>query len=277
MKPKYIKIPRKLLLKAGAHIIIPGSTKGGPGKSSTIITIAAVCRLAGLPYIVCSYDQSNTTLERSLGKGVVVTLDAQTPELARSTLAAVVKAAREKGAIILMDLPGAITNKESLLLENINKARMLERCDSVALVIPVSPDPEELEGAITGISIFEPERVLIRARRPHRFAPAWESFPAPWQYLSKFPQWDCEQWTDTTKAIFTHTGKYVNYPPVPELPAYLTENAHKMDDEEELDLEDVVNHLEMAASAIYEHILEPITELPPKDVPKEKAKTATLA
>lgn len=270
MKPNYVKIPRRLLLKAGAHIIVPGSTKGGPGKSSTIITMAGVCRLAGLPFIVASYDQSNTTLERSLGKGVVVTLDAQTPELARSTLAAVVKLAREKRAIILMDLPGALTNKESVLLENIGKARVLERCDSFSMVVPVSPDSEELEGAISAISLLKPERVLIRARRPTRHAPAWESF-APWEYLSKFPQWDCEQWTQTMKDIITRNGQYANLPPVPDLAAYLAENCGKMDDAEELDIEDVVNHLEIAASAIYEHILEPITELAPKE-PKEKAK-----
>lgn len=275
MKPKLVKIPRRLLLKAGAHIIVPGSTKGGPGKSSTIITMAGVCRLAGLPYIIASYDQSNTTLERSLGKGVVVTLDAQTPELARSTLAAVVKLAKEKGAIILMDLPGALTNKESALLENIRKARVLERCKSLSMIVPVSPDSEELEGAISAISLFEPERVLIRARRPSRHAPTWESF-APWEYLSKFPTWDCEQWTQTMKDIITHTGQHANLPPVPDLSAYLAENFGKMDDAEELDIEDVVNHLEIAAASIYEHILEPITELTSKE-PKERTKEPTLA
>ncbi len=270
MKPKLIKIPRRLLLKAGAHIVVPGSTKGGPGKSSTIITMAGVCRLAGLPYIVASYDQSNTTLERSLGQGVIVTLDAQTPELARTTLAAVVKLARENRAIILMDLPGALTNKESVLLENIRKARMLERCDSFSMIVPVSPDSEELEGAISAISLLKPNEVLIRARRPSRHAPAWESF-APWEYLSKHPQWDCEQWTQSMKDIITRTGQYANLPPVPDLAAYLAENCSKMDDAEELDIEDVVNHLELAAGVIYEHILEPITELPSKE-PKEKAK-----
>jgi len=258
MKPKDIKIPRRLLLKAGAHLIIPGSTKGGPGKSSVIITMAGVCRLAGLPFIVASYDQSNTTLERSLGKGVIVTLDAQTPELARSTLAAVVKMARENHAIILMDLPGALNNKESVLLDNIRKARVLERCDSFAMIVPVSPDPEELEGAISAINLFQPERVLIRARRPTKHAPVWESF-APWEYLSKFPQWDCEQWTQTMKDIITRTGEYANLPPVPDLPAYLIENFAKLDDNEELNIEDVVLHLETAAAAIYEHILQPIT------------------
>lgn len=257
-EPKHIKIPRRLLLKAGAHIVIPGSTKGGPGKSTTIITLAGVCRLAGLPYIIASYDQSNTTLERSLGKGVVVTLDAQTPELARSTLAAVVKLAREKHAIILMDLPGALTNKESVLLENIRKARVLERCESFSMIVPISPDAEELEGAISAISLFQPERVLIRARRPSRHAPAWESF-GPWEYLSKHPQWDCEQWTQTMKDIITRTGQYANLPPVPDLPAYLAENCATMDDAEELDIEDVVVHIETAAAAIYEHILQPIT------------------
>ena len=255
---KTIKIPRRLLLKAGAHIIVPGNTKGGPGKSTTIITLAGVCRLAGLQFIVATYDDSNTTLERSLGKGVVVTLDAQTPELARSTLAEVVKMARETHAIILIDLPGALTNKESVLLENIRKARVLERCNSFAMIVPVSPDSEELEGAITAISLFEPERVLIRARRPSRHAPAWESFP-PWAYLSKFPQWDCEQWTQTMKDIVTRTGQYANLPPVPDLTTYLAENCATMDDAEELDIEDVVVHLETAAAAIYEHILQPIT------------------
>jgi hypothetical protein len=272
---KNIKIPRRLLLKAGAHVIVPGSTKGGPGKSSTIITVAGVCSLAGLPFIVASYDQSNTTLERSLGKGVVVTLDAQTPELARSTLAAVVKMARENRAIILIDLPGAVNNKESVLIENIRKARMLERCDSFSLIVPVSPDPEELEGAISGISLFQPERVLIRARLPSRHAPSWDSF-GPWEYLSKFPQWECEQWTQTMKDIITRTGQYGNMPPVPELATYLAENCSKMDDAEELDIQDVVNHLEVAASAIYKHILEPITELQPKEL-KEKTKSPVEA
>jgi hypothetical protein len=273
MKPKLIKIPRRLLLKAGAHIVVPGSTKGGPGKSSTIITMAGVCRLVGLPYIVASYDQSNTTLERSLGQGVVVTLDAQTPELARSTLAAVVKLARENRAIILMDLPGALTNKESVLLENIHKARVLERCDSFSMIVPVSPDSEELEGAISAITLFKPNKVLIRARRPSRHAPAWESF-GPWEYLSEHPQWECEQWTQSMKDIITRTGDYANLPPVPDLVAYLAENHTKMDDKEELDIEDVVLHLETAASAIYEHILEPITELPPKETTKDKPKAA---
>ncbi len=274
MKPKLIKIPRRLLLKAGAHIIVPGSTKGGPGKSSTIITMAGVCSIAGLPFIVVTYDDSNTTLERSLGEGRVVTLDAQTPELARATLAAVVKLALEKRAIILMDLPGALNNKESVLLENVRKARVLERCDSFSMIVPVSPDSEELEGGISAIKLFEPERILVRARRPNRHAPAFESFGA-WEYLSKLPQWDCEQWTDTTKAIITRFGKFANLPPVPELPEYLAKNYDTLDMDEQLDVEDAVNHLELAAGVIYEHILEPITELPVKET-KEKTKAAAV-
>ena len=274
MKPKLVKIPRRLLLKAGAHIVVPGSTKGGPGKSSTIITMAGVCRLAGLPFIVASYDQSNTTLERSLGKDTVVMLDAQTPELARSTLAAVVKRARENRAIILMDLPGALTNKESLLLENVRKARVLERCD-FSMIVPVSPDSEEIEGAISALKLFDPDRVLIRARRPSRHAPEWESFQ-PWEYLKQYPQWDCEQWTQSQKDIITHNGKYANLPPVPDIAEYLAQNYNDLDMDEQLDLEDVVNHLEQAAAAIYEHILEPITELPPKEA-KEKTKVTAEA
>lgn len=262
MKPKFNKIPRKLLLKAGAHIIMPGSTKGGTGKSSTIITLAGVCQLAGIPYIVASYDQSNTTLERSLGENVVTVLDAQTPELARSTLAEIVKHSIAHRAIILMDLPGALTNKESVLLENINKTRVLNRCQSLSMIIPVSPDAEELEGAISAINLFSPSRILVRARRPSRHAPAWESF-LPWEYLSKHPQWECEQWTQTTKDIITRNGKFRNLPAVPALAAYLAENCAKMELDDELDIEDVVNHLELAASVIYKHILEPITELPP--------------
>lgn len=74
------------------------------------------------------------------------------------------------------------------------------------MIIPVSPDSEELEGAISAISLLKPERVLIRARRPSRHAPAWESF-APWEYLKEHPQWDCEQWTQSMKDIITRTGQ----------------------------------------------------------------------
>ena len=66
MKAKYIQIPHRLLVKAG----VQNSEKGGTGKSSTIVTMAEVCRFLGLPVIVASHAQRKTTLERSLGKGI---------------------------------------------------------------------------------------------------------------------------------------------------------------------------------------------------------------
>lgn len=263
LSPK-LKLPRKLALMAGAHLILPGSTKGGPGKSSTIITTAAACKMVGLPYIVASYDQTNSALERSLGDGVVVTLDAQTPELARSTLSAVTSLARKTHSLILLDIPGAMNHKASVLLDNIKSARVMERCESLSFVLPVSPDPEELEGACKGIEIFEPDRILLRARKPSRHAPAFESFGKPWEYLQQFPMWNCEQWTQTQKDIITRSGSYAYLPPVPNLAAYLTDNFGKISEVEELDIEDVVHHVEIAAAALYEHILAPITTIQSK-------------
>jgi len=273
MKPKLSKIPRKLHLKPGAHIIMPGSTKGGPGKTTIIITMAGVCKLAGLNYIVASFDQSNTALERSLGKDVVVTLDAQTPELARMSLSEVAKHAREYNAIILMDMPGALTNKESVLLDNIRSARVLERCDSLSMIIPISPDPEEIEGGCSAITLFKPDRILLRARKPTKYAPSFESFEKPWSFLSQYPSWDCEQWTQSMKEVITRSGEYTMLPTVPDLAAYLAKNYGTIPEVHELDIEDVVNHLEIAATAIYKHILQPITEDEPKGI-QQTPKTA---
>lgn len=260
----FTPLPRDLEFIDGAHMVVAGSTKGGPGKSSTIITAAGVCSHLDLQYIVASYDQSNTTLERCLGAGSVTILDAQTPELARSTLAAVMTVAKKNRAIVLLDLPGAMNTKESALLENIQKARLIEDFESLYMVCPVSPDAEELEGACAAIKIFQPDQVLIRARRPSKYCSDFPDFVKPWTYLKEFPIWECEQWSKTIKDIYDHTGRFSHLPPVPKLKSYLTANFGKLSMGEEKDIEDVLLHVDAAARPIYEHLFANITTKKPK-------------
>lgn len=68
MKPKDIKITRGMLRQGGIQPI-PISTKGGPGKSSTIVTMIEVYRHLGLPINAASYEQPNSR-EHSRTKGI---------------------------------------------------------------------------------------------------------------------------------------------------------------------------------------------------------------
>lgn len=147
----------------------------------------------------------------------------------------------------------------ALELPLIRRARIMERCESLSMIAPVSPDPDEVECAYRAIEIFEPTSVLIRARRPNKFSPPFESFGG-WDALSKHPIWECEQWLRSMKEIMTRSGAYAHLPPVPDLPKYLAENYEKLSDVEQLDIEDVIAHVELAAKMIYHHLLADICE-----------------
>ncbi len=269
-------LPRKLQLIAGAHYIMPGSTKGGPGKTTCAYTCAAACRMMGLPYLVANFDDTNTSLEQSLGKDVVVSLDAETPDRARRSMSAVSQEARKRGALILLDFPGATNGRASQLIENIHAARILERCDSLGMICPIKPDKDELEGAVIAMQLFEPGRVLLRTWKTAKFGPEWNSFKV-WDQLKRFPIWDCDNWNRSQKAVFTRTEGYAKLPAVPDLARYLAENADHLDEVELLDIEDAVIHIEHAAKMIYHHLLRDITEPIPAEAPKnaklEKAKS----
>lgn len=274
-------LPLRFQLMAGAYLLIPGSTKGGPGKTTVIYTVAAALRMMGIPYIVGSFDSTNSALEQSIGRENIIFLDAQTPELARQSMAEMTKQCRKKRAIGLMDLPGAVDNKESQLMDNIRAARILERCDKLLMIAPVKPDKVEIECAYNAIKLFDPDSLLIRAWRPSKHAPAWDSFPA-WAELAKFPQWECENWTQAQKDVFTRTGNYTNLPFVPKLNKYFSDNEQTLDEVTLLDIEDAVIHLEHIAKIVFHHLLRDITEPIPESTvetpetpePKQSAKAA---
>lgn len=260
-------LPRRIQLIAGAHYLIPGSTKGGPGKTTTIYTTAAACRMLGLPYLIANFDDTNDSLQQSLGKDVVVSLNAETPDRARRSMSAVSQKARLMRALMLLDLPGAANSKTSQLIENIHAARILERCESLTMICPIKPDKDELEGAVKAMELFEPTKVLLRAWKPGKYTAEWKSFGI-WDELKQFPVWECENWTASQKSVFTRSGEYAKLPPVPELARYLAENADHLDEVELLDVEDAVIHIEHAAKIIYHHLLREITEPIPTEAPK---------
>jgi hypothetical protein len=256
------RLPRRVQLLEGAHLIAPASTKGGPGKSTTVIVLAMICERLGIPYIVANFDTTNSALAASLGdEGMIVELDARTPELARKSLSELTASARKQGAIILLDYPGAVDAKESSLLENVQRARILTRCDSFKMIAPISPDGRELEGAYRAIQIFEPEALLLRARRPSKHAPSFESFGEVWNVLKEYPVWECEQWTQAMKEVITRSGCYTHLPKVTELEKYLELNQGKISEVEQLDIEDVLAHVEDAAKAVYHFLLKDITKV----------------
>ena len=260
-------LPLRFQLMEGAYLLIPGSTKGGPGKTTIVYTMAAALRMLGIPYVVGSFDDTNTALEQSLGKENIIQLDAQTPELARKSMAEMTRQCRERRAVGLMDLPGAVDNKESQLMDNIRAARVLERCDKLLMISPVRPDRVELECAFNAINLFSPDKLLIRAWRPNKHSPAWDTFPA-WAVLSEYPQWECENWTQAQKDVFTRSGNYENLPVVPELADYLRDNEQMLEEVKLLDIEDAVIHVEHIAKIIYYHLLREITEPIPDSIPQ---------
>jgi hypothetical protein len=249
-------LPPKLELTEEFVLIIPGSTKGGPGKSSTVITGAAALKLLGLPVVVGSFDTTNHTLTKALGD-VVVRLNAETPESARADLAEFKRACLAERAIGLIDLPGAMNNQASRLLENIRRARIMEKCHLI-LISPVRPDADEIEGAHDAINLFDPDATLLRAWNPEEQGLDWDSFEA-WKLLNQLDIWPCESWTQAMKTVFTRSGNYRDLPPVPEIPRYLADYYETLKDVPRYDIEDAVDHLYHMAKYLYHTVLKDIT------------------
>jgi hypothetical protein len=250
-------LPSRLELTEKFVLVFPGSTKGGPGKSSTVITAAAAFKVLGLPVIVGTYDTTNDTLTKALGENVI-RLNAETPESARRDLAAFKKACLEAGAIGMIDLPGAVNNQASSLIENIRRARIMEM-GHLILISPVRPDRDEIEGAHNAITLFDPDSTLLRAWKPSNHSEDWESFEA-WKFLKPLNIWPCENWTAAMKAVLTRSGPYSHLPTVPEIPQYLAENYDKLEDVPRLDIEDAVDHIQHMAKYLYHTVLRDITQ-----------------
>jgi len=250
-------IPRHLELTNKFVLILPGSVKGGPGKSSTVITAAAGLRILGIPFLIGTYDTTNDTLPNAFGKESIVILEAGDDKQTRDDLAAFKKRCVDAGAIGIIDLPGAVNNQTSVLIENLGRARILE-LGYLILICPVRPDRDEIEGAYAAIEIFDPNVVLLRAWRPSRSFPNWDTFAA-WKHLQKFPIWHCDNWTTSMKEVLTRSGNYARLPIVPEIPQYLADNASTLDDVARLDIEDVVDHLHHVAAYLYHTVLKDIT------------------
>jgi hypothetical protein len=250
-------VPRHLELTEDFVLIFPGSFKGGPGKSTTLITVASGLRLLGLKFLVGTYDTTNETLSKAFGEDNVVTLEARDEKQTRADLAKFKNTCRENKAIGLIDLPGAVNNQTSTLIDNLSKARIVESAHLI-LICPVRPDKDEIEGAFAAIEIFDPNSVLLRAWRPSMSWPPWESFAA-WKHLENFPVWHCDNWTASIKEVLTRSGGYTDLPTVPDIPKYLADNYKNLKDIPRLDIEDAVEHLEDISKYLYHTVLKDIT------------------
>lgn len=250
-EPKHIKIPRRLLLKAGAHIIVPGSTNGGTRKSTMIITVACVCALAGLNCTVITLDPYSQSLQQALGE-TVVRIPSITSESGRQSLLEIVEQAKTSNSIILMDMPSGFLEFPE------THAAIRSYCDnfdSVGVIAPITFDQWDQKCAASAIELLQPDHVLLNYVVSRRMgSPLLES-------LSKYPCWQSEQWTQAMKSVFNRCGPYANLPPVTKIPAYLAEKPKDLDIQVELDLEDFMHDIEIAGAAIYTHLLEPITSI----------------
>jgi len=251
MKPKYVKIPRRLRLKEGAHLIMPGSTMGGSRKSTMIITLACVCTLAGLNYTIITLDPYSQSLQRALGE-IVVKIPSITSESGRQSLLEIVEQAKTSNSIILMDMPSGFGG----LLENSSAIRSYcDNFDSVGVIAPISSDQWDQECAASAIELLQPDHVLLSYVVSRRTAsPLLES-------LSKYPCWESSHWVQGMKDVARHSGAYADLPVLTKIPAYLAEKANELDTLVELDLEDFMHDIEIAGGAIYTHLLEPITSV----------------
>ena len=251
MKPKLIKIPRRLLLKAGAHIIVPGSTLGGTRKSTMIITVACVCALAGLNCTVVSLDLYNQPLQLALGD--VVAISSITSECGRQSLQEIFEQAKTNNSIILMDMPGVLPG----LPETQDAIRSYcDLYDSVSMIAPISSDKWDQECAFSAIELLQPDRVLVSycEMLTCRKLP-----PTIKEELSQYPYWESSRWVQGMKDVAGHRGAYADLPALTKIPAYLAEKTKELDTLAELDLEDFMHDIEIAGGAIYTHLLEPIT------------------
>ncbi len=251
MKPKHVKIPRRLLLQAGAHIIVPGSTRGGTRKSTMIITMACVCALAGLNCTVVSLDPNYQPLQLALGD--VVAIPSITSESGRQSLQEIFEQAKTNQSIILMDMPGVFLE----LPETQDAVRSYcDLYDSVGMIAPISSDEWDQECAVSAIELLQPDRVLVSycETLTSRRLP-----PVIMDKLSQYPYWESNRWTQAMKDLAGHRGAFADLPALIEIPAYLTTNGGELDLSMELDLEDFIHDIETAGGAIYEHLLKPIT------------------
>jgi hypothetical protein len=251
MKPKLIKIPRRLLPKAGAHIVVPGSTLGGTRKSTMIITAACVCALAGLNFTVVTLDPYYQPLQRALGD--VVAIPSITSESGRQSLREIFEQAKTNQSIILMDMPGMLIGYSE------TQEIIRSHCDlyaSVGMITPISSDQWNQECALSVIELLQPDRVLVNycETLTSRRLP-----PAIMDKLSQYPCWESDRWTQGQKNVAEHRGAYADLPVLTKIPAYLTTNWGTLDQSMELDLEDFIHDIEIAGGAIYEHLLKPIT------------------
>lgn len=251
MKPKFVKIPRRLLLQAGAHIIVPGSTLGGTRKSTMIITVACVCALAGLNFTVVTLDPYYQPLQRALGDVVAIPLI--TSESGRQSLQEIVHQAQTNNAIILMDLPGMLLGYP----ETQDAIRShFDNYQTLGVIAPISSDEWDQECAVSAIELLQPDRVLISycERNTRRELP-----PMIMEKLSQYPYWESSRWIEGMKDVAGHRGAYADLPVLTEIPAYFAVKGGELDTLVELELEDFMHDIEIAGGAIYEHLLKPIT------------------
>lgn len=137
----------------GLHVIMSASQKGGVAKSTSIAEFAAAFKLAGIPVVVATMEASkegkgkNDYLEKILRGTDVMEIDGHDVMTVGDSLGEAMDEAEEQGAVLLLDVPGALFNSGNNVFERVVSSRLLQDLDTLTLLSPVSNIVEDFKYA----------------------------------------------------------------------------------------------------------------------------------
>jgi hypothetical protein len=139
----------------GLHLIMAVNQKGGASKTTTIAETAVGLSDLGIPLLIVNLEvteedssTANQRLRTMLRGTQIINLDCSDVSKVLKELGKILQVARRSGAVVLMDIPGAMMTVGNGIWKNIQKTQYLRKVDSLTLIGTVTNERDHFNTAL---------------------------------------------------------------------------------------------------------------------------------
>ena len=252
---------------SGAHLFLVANAAGGSSKTTFAAEAKVACTMRGIPSSLVTFDGQDQTLNKIFRGSGVHQVAKPSGEALLDSFGTHIDAARDAGEVIIADTPSCINDPDCPLMMALSDSKILEKFDSIGLLIPVTATHHHLDGAFEALAALQAagikcDRGLIRAWRDPELK--WDHFRTFDSLKALYPVWDCGTYMQSMTDMMWGYGNFAEYPALDKLQTLFAENGQGMTMRKRGQLRAAVAHLERATDAIYERLLAPIIEKPSK-------------
>jgi len=249
-------------LNLGLHIAIVTNISGGYGGSMFSIESYTICKKAGIPAILATFDlrRSYPTIGGDLRRLTIpgVKPRPQDPLYHSEELSQVFAEARANHKFVIIDVPAGFCLNHPMfgVLRNSN----ILDATSIAALVPIMAEDYGTCGAEMAMRTFATSGIRFDRGLFRRWALHGLSSPANISRLPNYPVWRTNCLSRRAIDLVTQEAQRVGNPSLNHLPRMIELQADKdLMDIDQRPLEEAITHLEGARKAILKTIMAPIS------------------